>query len=63
MNIPFRIHFVFSITNCSEYVILQFFIQDIRVYLVAGVKNTNSSVIFRVSSVTFPNYCDYIRLT
>ena len=63
MNVPFRINFVISVINCSKYVILQILIQDVGVYLVAGVKNTNSSIIFRVSSVTFPNYCDYIRLT
>jgi len=38
---------------------LQFYITDIKVYLMAGVKNTNSSVIFRVSSVTFLKYLDY----
>jgi hypothetical protein len=46
--------------NKLFWVILQFFIQDTGIYLIAGVKNNNSSVIFRVSSVTFPNYCDYI---
>jgi hypothetical protein len=46
--------------NKQFWVIQQFFLQDIGVYLVAGVKNTNSSVIFRVSSVTFLNYCDYV---
>jgi len=47
--------------NTLFWVILQFFIQDIGIYLIAGVRNNNSSVIFRVSSVTFLNYCDYIR--
>ena len=47
--------------NKLFWVILQFFIQDTGVYLIASVKNNNSSVIFRVSSVTFLNYCDYIK--
>ena len=47
--------------NKLFWVILQFFIQDTGVYLIAGVKNNNSSPIFRVSSFTFLNYCDYIR--
>jgi hypothetical protein len=37
-------------------VILQFHMMNFRVSLKASVKNTNSSVIFRVSSVTFLKY-------
>ena len=50
MNIPFGIQFI-----CHKpfWVTLQFYIKGFRVYLIADVKNTNSSVIFWVSSVTF----------
>jgi hypothetical protein len=43
-------------------VILQFYITDFRVYLIPGVNNTNSCVIFRVSSFTVIKYWDYNRI-
>ena len=55
--------------SCSEsilcfchklfWVTLLFHIKDFGAYLIAGVTNTNSSVIFWVSAVTFLKYCDY----
>ena len=57
---PFRNPFC-VVCNKLFWVNLQFFIQDNGVYLITDFKNNNSSVIFRVSSVIFLNYCDYIR--
>ena len=38
---------------------LQFHVHDFRVYLIADVKNTNSSLISQVSSVTFLKYWEH----
>jgi hypothetical protein len=57
---PFSNPFCVSVINSSEK-LCSFIVKNLRVYLMASVKNTysNSSVIFRVSSVTFLKYWDY----
>ena len=39
------------------------YVKDDRVYLKGRVKNTNSSVIFGISSVSFRKCCDYNGIT
>jgi hypothetical protein len=54
---PFRNPF--CVCHKLFWVILQFYITDFKVHFIPGVNNTNSCVIFRVSSFTFYKYLDY----